>query len=694
MQGFNIIRTNLCRDPSFEAAFDDPVVWALTTTGSAGAARVTSTAYSGTYSLEYSCTSGTSTLTILVPADQIESSRVYVASIYARKSVANVSATLRLVQGSTTLDSATASITSTSWNRFSVEGATVNDTQDLEFRILLAAGDVIFSDAVQIEIGHLSEYFDGSTNNNADWLGVTHKSASVYHRSTLPEAFSAEADSNPRSIAQGVLVSWKKDIRPNIKIFTIGVSTIGGNDVIGEPGGVNTAWNKYLYYEETSRVLDINYERSLSIPVGGLNVALAEINFDNTSGRYTPRYMGGNSEIATAVEPRKPIIISAGFKIDGVDQTIPQFVGIGTRMPEVDLRRKTMRFVAADFNDFLANRFLDNSVMFTGQRTDQVMEDLLVGMGYTTAEYDLDEGINLIPFGLFEAGTKYQSIFNELVESEYGQFYQDEQGILRFENRQHWDNYPHNLVQMVISTAEVLEARTPREDHIINVVEVRGKPRTKQPLQLIFKLAGPLEIPAGSDKELFINFDDPILATETPTFLANEQSDGSGTDRTSSVYLKASDVFATAAKYIYHNNHTAAVFITELTIYGRPAKIFKDIYVRKQDDSSVTAFEERVLQVENDYIASEDWANSLAQLILDDFAEVENLQEIVVKAKPQLQLGDLISWQGRYWRIFGIKTTLHPSYGFVQELRLLQRAITTYFRIGISTIGGTDQVAP
>jgi hypothetical protein len=81
-------------------------------------------------------------------------------------------------------------------------------------------------------------------------------------------------------------------------------------------------------------------------------------------------------------------------------------------------------------------------------------------------------------------------------------------------------------------------------------------------------------------------------------------------------------------------------------------------------------------------------------MILNDFASPENLQKIVIKAIPELQMGDLISWQGRYWRIYDIKTTLDPSAGFIQELMLLQRTITTYFRIGISTIGGSDQIAP
>ena len=81
-------------------------------------------------------------------------------------------------------------------------------------------------------------------------------------------------------------------------------------------------------------------------------------------------------------------------------------------------------------------------------------------------------------------------------------------------------------------------------------------------------------------------------------------------------------------------------------------------------------------------------------MILNDFSDPENLQVITIRAIPELQLFDLISWQGRYWRIFDIKATIDPSVGFVQELTLLQRTIKTYFRIGISTIGGDDKISP
>ncbi len=511
---------------------------------------------------------------------------------------------------------------------------------------------------------------------------------------TVNAAFTAEEKDEIRKIVASTLVSWKKQFDSTIRLFTIGVSTIGGYDVIASGGEVTSDWNKYYYFDESERLTALSYERQLQQPTGGVASALAEVELDNTSGRYIPYYAGGNSELFTALLPRRPIIINAGFNYDGNDEMLPQFVGITNKQPETSLRNKTTRLQANDFISFLANRYVDNSTMFTGLRSDEVIESILTQLGFATAQYRLDTGINLISFGEFNVGDKFINIINEIVQAEYGHFYQDEEGILRFENRQHWSDSPHNAIQKVIATNMVLEAKMPNADHIINVVEVKSKPRAKQPNQLVYTQQGTKEINGNQDLEIFVNFDDPMLAIDNPYYVANTLSDGTGTDKTSSVTLKSFSKFARACKIVLSNNYSDTVFITLLQITGRPAKITTNIYTRIQDDSSVTAYEERPEVIENNYIQSQDWANSYAQMILEDYAEPENLMDITIRAIPELQLGDLISWQGRYWRIFGIKSKIDPSAGFVQDLKLLQRNIVNYFRIGISTIGGTDRIAP
>lgn len=506
----------------------------------------------------------------------------------------------------------------------------------------------------------------------------------------VSSAFTAEEIDNTRSIANSLLISWKKESTLGAITFTVGVSVIGSNDVIGINPGVIGSPGNYKYFDETSYLLSLGYERSLSLPTGGMTKAFAEAVLDNTSNRFTPRYSGGNSELFTAILPRRPFIISGGFDFEGIDQVIPQFSGVLNRQPNVSARNKTVSLIGEDYIGYFENKYLDHESMFTGLRTDEVMENMLLNMGLSTSQYDLDIGLNLIPFGLFEKGTKYDQIFNELAESENGQFYQDEEGKFRFNNRQHWTQSPYDEVSRIIYTAQVIEDEIPDEDHIINVVEINSSPRSKQPNQILFRLALPVEILSSEVLEMFINFDDPVLEITGQEFIAFENEDSSGSQIT--VTQVSVDKFAKAAKY--RLSVPTSGYLTQMTVYGRPAKVSKDIYYRAQDDSSVTAFEERPYRIENDYIQSESWANSYAQMILNDFSDPENIKTIHIRAMPSLQLGDLISWQGRHWRIFGIKGYMSQSDGYLQDLNIVQSNTVKYFTIGVSLIGETDKIAP
>lgn len=508
-------------------------------------------------------------------------------------------------------------------------------------------------------------------------------------------AFTAEEKDSTRIIQQNTRISWHKQYLLANRTFTIGVSLIGGNDIIGiNPGAVGSPAN-YKYFDESNYVQSLAWERGYNMPQGGMTKALAEAVFDNTGGRFTPRYLGGNSEIATAILPRKPAMISAGFTVNGIPYAIPQFTGVITEQPALDLRNKNMAIKLADYVDYFQNKYLDNAVIATAVRTDTGLQTLFGLMGMNTAQYDLDTGLNIIPFMFFDAGTRFGDAIGQLVEAENGQLYQREDGVFIFENRQHHTVAPYTQIQKVINTAMVLNAAVPGQSNIVNVVEISSKVRAKQANQLVFSLSSPLLIGASTDQDLFINFDDPMLAIDTPSFLvANTQSDGSGVDVSTSVVLKSITKFSQAAKIVFTNLKTTPVYITALTIYGRPAKVTTEIYYRARDGSSATAYEEQTLSINNDFIQSESWAQTYAQMILGDWSDPTNLQILTIRAIPELQLGDLVSWQGRYWRVLDIKAMLDASNGFIQELFLIQRTIQTYFRIGISTIGGSDKISP
>lgn len=509
---------------------------------------------------------------------------------------------------------------------------------------------------------------------------------------SVADTFSAESFSSLRSPVGSWQTAWKKAFDPLVGFFTIGSSAIGGVDIIAfesNPDPIK-AWTKYLYADDTPYLMNVNYEQFVNIPSGGVAVAMADAMFDNTSQRYLPNYMGGESELFTAILPRRPFIVNAGFAYGGTNHTLPQFVGVTTKMPYIDQSNRVMGLEGADFIEFLSNKYVDKTSMFTGVRSDEIIENYLTTLGYTTAEYDLDVGRNTIDFALVEKGEKLLDVFNKIAQAELSHFYQDELGKLIYRNHNTWGRAPYNEVQRIITTSMVISQSTYGDQKIRNVVEIKSQPRQKQPNQVVFVLPAPIEITSGVN-ELFVDFEDPMLEIFEPqTLEGNAEIDGSGA--TVTLTFDKYDKFAQSAKL--HFDASADGFITDLVIYGRPAKVDFELYYRQQDDSSRTAFEERPIIIDNDFVQNRQYAASLAGIILDTYSEPSQFQAITIRAVPELQIGDLISWQGHHWRIIKKITKLDSASGFVQDLELIKSSTQTYFTIGLSAIETSDAIAP
>lgn len=502
---------------------------------------------------------------------------------------------------------------------------------------------------------------------------------------TVTNAFTAEEKDTVRSPSHSLLMSWNKFDLSGNRTFTIGVSAIGGNDVIGaNPGGIGNP-GQWQYTDDSDYVMSLEWERQLNIPTGGLTKALSDVELDNTSGRYLPEYMGGNSSLFTSILPKRPQIISAGFS----DVNIPQFAGLLNKQPTVNLGSKTVNLQADDYLAYFENKYVDDTAMFTGVTTDTLIETMFQQAGMATSQYDLDTGLNEIPFTIIESGAKMSDVLSELAMAENGHIFQDEEGVFKFWNRQKFYNAPYSQVQKILLTSQVINVESPNEDHIINVVEVSSDIWQKRASQQIFDLAGTVEIIANQDTEFWANLDDPVLQITSQSITGNTLEDGTGSSIT--ITVKSRQVFSQAVKYVLTAPTTG--YITAFTINGRSAIVGESFVSRLKDDSSVTAFQERPLTINNKYIQNRTWANSYSQVILDRFSEPDNIIKITIRAVPELQLGDLISWQGHYWRVYSIRATLDRGVGFVQDLLLVKPRLDSYFTIGVSEIGGVDQIA-
>lgn len=508
-----------------------------------------------------------------------------------------------------------------------------------------------------------------------------------------------------RPISWRVLISWAKNFDAGIDFFTIGSSSIGGGDILKGDENVLQEWDKYDYEDYSDRILSVEINRQTDPPTNPISMATATIVLDNHDDLFTP---GAGGALDAFLLSRRPIRINLGFG----GETIPKFVGITDSKPQIDERSKTVKLTCIDFMNAIMNITLDEEVMFVDYRTDQAISALLETGGLLTSQFSLDTGTVIIPFIYFKKGSRLGDGLRDIAQAELGNVSMKENGMIRFVNRENW---AQNASVWNLNKENVIEKSTVSSDKVINVVEVYSRAREVQAKQKLWEAASAIELAPGVSTEIFIDFkddygalpvtaaDDPVYITSATTslFATNLQRDGSGNTMNSSVSLVSSDLFSTAMKLTFSNSSAFTIFLTQLEIYATPAKVVNDLYIRVTDPNSIgikDGYEEHPIKIENDLIQDAVAANSIGQIVIEDRAEDDDQQQFIIKSIPQLQLGDVVTYSdenivGETYFVTRIDDIINLS-GYRQLVQGSKRTINEYFKIGISSLGGSDKLAP
>ena len=510
--------------------------------------------------------------------------------------------------------------------------------------------------------------------------------------------FEDRANGQMRPLSWRALMSFPKAFEADVDFFTIGVSTIGGLDIIKGDGDIIQEWDKYQYDDYTNRIMSIEVTRQEEA-VNSVALAMADIKMRNTDNYFTPN---SGSAIEDFILPYRPAKLYLGFG----SENVPVFTGLTDKMPTIDEKAKTASFHLIDFMYSLFNRPLDRTIILEGARTDEALEELMDAAGILPTQYDFDIGFNIIDFVFFEKDTKFGDAVRELMEAEMGRFYMDEAGIIRFKNRQNYSSTP----VWYFDKSNVLDIKTKTQDDIINVVEIKSKVRQVQALQKYWELQSAFLVPAGSTVQLWADFEDPVTVVDDPIQIASATTSSFTASTAESIEegeIVGSNITFTTTQFAksflmeIENTNAYDVYINALELWATPAKIVKEIYLREQDDASVAEYDERVITIDNNFISNEGDAYSKAHIMLDDWAQYGGISELVVKGNPALQIGDpvgctITGYAGTYAIAKIVNKFLMSGKGvqFTQVLTLKKREFQSYFTIGISTIGGTDVIAP
>lgn len=486
-------------------------------------------------------------------------------------------------------------------------------------------------------------------------------------------AFASLTTATVRPIKAKVLISWNR-IVDTTAYAVIGSSVVSGTDILQGAGefAINQA-DSYQYFDETDRVIRIEYERNLIEPLGGTSIAMADIVLDNTDLRFTPTH---NATIGTAIKPNRPIKIFIGFEVQGQEKLIPIIEGLSLQ-PKEDKNARTLTITVYDFMKFLNEKPLETSI-YQNQRSDEIIEDILAGAGVGSANYQLDQGLNTVGFAWFEKGDTAGDRIKALCEAEEAIFYQDETGVLRYENRDKYSKAPHNSVVWTIEADEILNWAQDYSSQIVNRVIVSGSPRSVKGEAEIWRDGVEEEIPAGQSITIWANFQDPVSSLTSPSattdYTAYSISGGTGTNLTASVSI-VTTTFAKSAKMVITNASGSTAYMNYLRIRGLPATVDYELTEIFQDTSSIGTYNEYQKKIDNPYIDSKTFARSIAQNMVRRYKDPNNIIRLTVRGIPHLQLRDQVRVYDQdiatyeNYRVISIQGK-YENGSFIQVLRL------------------------
>jgi len=257
-----------------------------------------------------------------------------------------------------------------------------------------------------------------------------------------------------------------------------------------------------------------------------------------------------------------------------------------------------------------------------------------------------------VTFAWFETGDTAGDRIRKICESEEANFYQDEDGMLRFETRQHILLAPHDAVVWNVHKQDIIEWEYDNP-MIINNAIIKAKPRRIQSTQNIYPSVENQdlfdtqyrELAANTTTDVWYDFPEPcsslVIPAQTTDFLANTAADGSGVDKTASV-TAAITSFIDSTKVTFTNADAGIVYIWKFKIRGTPATIISDITATATDNRSVEKYNEQTYIVDNDFITSEASAQAYANHLVDKYKDPMKRIKIVIQGIPQLQLKDMI----------------------------------------------------
>lgn len=515
------------------------------------------------------------------------------------------------------------------------------------------------------------------------------------------DEFHQSANASVRPLDWDLKVSWDKRRNEDISWFTLDSSILGGNDLLADNDqNPLQLWDAYNFVSERERVISASVSNSIKFPYN-VQSAILDISLDNHDGRFTLE--NARSEIDRYLLPARPIRLYLGFK--GVGK-VPQFVGLTENLPQYEGEHDSIaNFTAMDFLSEIGNQGLRSMLRMQNATTDEVIAAILEQFGMTPQMYNLETGLNRIPFVCFNKDDNAGNALQKLVQAENGRLWLDENGIVRFATR---TGDLNRRPVMTLNDSNIASITPSRESEIVNTVSIKSEVRAIQAMQAVYSQANDSgyssdndnwRIPARGTLEQWLTFDDPIWDASAPVLNGDVTASYfkavnlAGTAITDNVTCQMT-MFNDSAKLVFTNTNASPVSISYLEIWGTPAKVVDNIEYEAYDDRSVERFGRKVLEInDNNFFGSYRSADLYAEDILSKMASYNPTLTMVIKGDPALQLYDVVEIDnekyGGTWQIVSVSNNLSNS-ALTTTIQVQKFTLSSAFILNRSQLDGGD----
>jgi hypothetical protein len=406
---------------------------------------------------------------------------------------------------------------------------------------------------------------------------------------------------------------------------------------------------------------------------------------------YDPDFIGNY------ILPKRPVKLQIGFS----NINVPKFSGLTNKITP-KLKEDSTQIYAYDWANLLKDKKITQT-FYENLRTDEIIA-LLAGLGgIDSLQMSLETGKLTVEFAWFQEGSVWFYL-TQVAEAEGGRIFFDEEGILTFWNRDHFDSLS-NVIYSFTFASHIQDLNYDiSSSKVKNRIEVKANPKKLLTNKVIHTQTETQQISAGDTQEFWgqyaygddksvpaINVQTPVIGTD---IIANTQEDGLGVNISSYITISSSSVFIESSKINLQNSYGAIAYITKFQLKGDPIVTKSRIEVVKEDTDSISLYDTQILAIENDLIDTDGYAGYIASQKLYEMKDPHDFITIEVVGVPYLVVGDRVNVQ----RSFGgetedfhvISNRWRMEDDFTQTLELEKKSTISWFTLDITTLDSTD----